>query len=363
MIGIGFGSGGSHTTYAVERGAGESLPVANEYGESIADARSPNSTASAIRWMVNVINSQPDDEICVWIGAAGFSGSSAPRIMEAFRPHLAELSPAGRSIEVYVANDAVSLLKAPPLNGAGVVAVVGTGSVVMGSHPRCLEGVVRRGGFEWLVSDEGSGVWMTLEAIRLLLRDIQARGSYSYYSPLLDRLCDYFGVGSLETSVIPETHRSLARADLLARVVSESRPDMKRRIAGFVYPHLFDLASVEPGRTRDPLAAEALSSSVRIIAEGVAEVSAELAAHTADNVNARERLTVVVAGNIAINPRYDHELKDAVSKLPYVHSVETIGDGARHFAQLAHRYAGAAKAEQIEIVRSFDPVHSVLKVL
>jgi N-acetylglucosamine kinase-like BadF-type ATPase len=135
MLGIGFGSGGSHITYAMDRGDGVIVPEANECGDSISDARGARSSAAAIRWIVDVIKSQPDDEICAWIGAAGFSGASAAGIRNAFASYLPEMQSANKNVEVLIANDAVSLLKAAPLSGSGVVAVVGTGSIVMGAHP------------------------------------------------------------------------------------------------------------------------------------------------------------------------------------------------------------------------------------
>lgn len=362
MLGIGFDSGGSHTTFALDRGHGEVAPEGNECAYSISDARGSRSTKEAISWMMRVIEAQPDDEICAWIGAAGFSGAGASAIRDAFEPHLAEIADWDKNVEILIANDAVSLLKAPPLSGQGIAAIVGTGSVVMGAHPACADGIVRRGGFEWLVSDEGSGVWMTLECIRLLLRDIQTLGSNGYHSPLLDRLCDYFGVESTFLATVPASHLPLARADLLARVVSESRPDLKKRIAGFVYPHLFDLASLQPGRPHDRLAAEVLSSSVRQIARDISSVSEELAAYTADNPNARDRIPVVVGGNIAKNPAYDVLLNTALSELKFVRSVTTVGDAAGRYAALAHRYVDASGREQRELARSFDPLHAVLKL-
>lgn len=98
-----------------------------------------------------------------------------------------------------------------------------------------------------MVSDEGSVVWMTLESIRLHLADIEARGPVDYHSALLDRLADHVGISESELSVIPSPHVALAKADLVARRMAESRMDAKRFVGRFVYPHIFDLASLEPG--------------------------------------------------------------------------------------------------------------------
>ena len=98
-----------------------------------------------------------------------------------------------------------------------------------------------------MVSDEGSVVWMTLESIRLHLADIEARGPVDYHSALLDRLADHVGISESELSDIPSSHVALAKADLVARRMAESRMDAKRFFGRFVYPHIFDLASLEPG--------------------------------------------------------------------------------------------------------------------
>jgi N-acetylglucosamine kinase-like BadF-type ATPase len=362
LLGIGFDSGGSHTTYALDRGYGTVALEANECSESISDARGERSTRAAISWIMRVISSQTEDDICAWIGAAGFSAASAANIRQMFEPHIGDLRASGRNVDILVANDGVSLLKSPPLSGSGLAAIVGTGSVVMGAHPSSSDGVVRRGGFEWLCSDEGAGVWMTLECIRALLKDIQAVGSNGYHSPLLDRLCDYFNVEAEYLTSLPNSHLQIARADLLARVVAEGRTDSKRRIAGFVYPHLFDLASLSPGRSHDRLAAEVISSSVRVIAQQIDEVSQELAAYTADRVNDRERLAVIVGGNIAKNPYYEMLLETAVSECKFVKSIDTVGDASQAFAGLARSYVEATGREQREYAKSFDPLHPVLKL-
>lgn len=178
--------------------------------------RGAESVAQAGEWIADVVASQDDDdEICVWIGVAGFSGATARGISERLGPSMRalgkQMEETDRQCEIFISNDAVALLKAPPLMGASVVAIVGTGSVVMGAHSACPDGVVKRGGYEWLVSDEGSGVWMTLESIRLLLSDIEARSPLDYHSALLDRLADHVGVSEAELADIAASHVALAK--------------------------------------------------------------------------------------------------------------------------------------------------------
>jgi N-acetylglucosamine kinase-like BadF-type ATPase len=368
MIGIGFDSGGTRTSYAIDAGDGPEKQIGSEAPVSIADARGELTSRAAIDWIVKVILDQDDDEIVVWIGAAGFSTSTAPAIERNFAGPLEELTEhletSGRYCEIYIANDAVSILKAPPLLGRGVAAIVGTGSVVLGAHPSCAQGVVKRGGLEWLVSDEGAGVWMTLQSVRLLVRDIQTRGSQDYHSVLLDRLADFLDISYEDTQHVPASHRAMAKADLIARKISISRADAKRFFAGFAYPHIFDLAVLEAGRPYDPIAAEVLQQSVKTIAEAVRSVSDTLAAHTADEPNRREKLPLVVGGNIAANPYYDQLLRAEISSnCRFIDSVTAIGDAAGTYARLSMHYMRADPRSRATIAHAFDPLHAVLRLL
>jgi N-acetylglucosamine kinase-like BadF-type ATPase len=368
MLGIGFDSGGTRTTYALAGADGLVEAVGNEAGYSIADARDPEALGAAVDWIMDVIEDQADDEIAVWISAAGFSSATAKAIKARFDPRIRSLARTcereERSVQILIANDGVGLLKAPPLNGAGVIAIVGTGSVVMGAHPDFPDGVVQRGGYEWVVSDEGSGVWMTLQSMRLVLRDIQEHGVRDYRSALLDRMADYFGVTDGDLGDIPMSHRSMARADAVARKMSESRADLKRSLARFVYPNIFDLASLESGRSHDRIAADVISQSVGVIVDSVRAVSDQLAAFTADEPNLRTAMPLIVGGNIAANPLYDQQLRVQVSATcRYISSVEAIGSAANSIARLALSFLQGREKERRQIARSLDPLHPVLQLM
>jgi N-acetylglucosamine kinase-like BadF-type ATPase len=367
MVGLGFNSGGTRTTYAIDLGDGPTRPPGSEIGDSLSSARGGDSTQAAINWIVDLILSQDSEEVVTWIGAAGFSASTAESVKHQFTPRLHDITAAadrGQHFEIFITNDAVAILKAPPLNGAGVAAIVGTGSVVMGFHPTCSEGVVKRGGFEWLVSDEGSGVWMTLETVRRLLHDIQEHGSEEYNSILLERLADYLGITVADTRHVPATHRALAKADLIARRISEDRHDTKRFLAHFAYPNIFDTAVLSAGNTsHDRIAAEVLRDSVRIIANHITYVADVLAAHTADEPNLRQKQPVVVGGSIASNPLYAGLLDSALSSSRSVQWIETIGDAADELAALSAAYLAASSAERSRIARSLDPLHPVLRLV
>lgn len=368
MLGMGFDSGGTRTTYAVVGEDGSIETIGNEAGYSIADARDPEALGAAIEWIMDVIDNQEDDEIAVWVSAAGFSAATAKAIKGRFDTRLRALTrrceQEDRTVQIFIANDGVSLLKAPPLNGAGVIAIVGTGSVVMGAHPDFPDGVIQRGGYEWMVSDEGAGVWLTLQSMRLVLRDIQERGVRDYHSALLDRLADYFGINDSDLGDIPLSHRSMARADAVARKMSEGRSDLKRSLARFVYPNIFDLASLESGRAHDRIAADVIAQSVGIIVDAVRSVSDRLAAYTADEPNLRTSMPLIVGGNVAANPLYDQQLRVQVaSNCRYINSVDALGSSATSLAQLAFNYIQGREKERRQIARSFDPLHPVMQLM
>lgn len=173
--------------------------------------------------------------------------------------------------------------------------------------------------------------------------------------------CD--SMPQLPRADVPPSHRGLARAELLAQVVSEGRLDAKRRIAGFVYPHLFDLAVLQAGHVHDRIAARVLASSVRTIVDDIGQVSEVLSAHTADAPNGREKLRLVVAGDIAAHPSYAQQLVAEVSKCSYIESIDNIGDASELYAALAWHYLEAPALEQRAIARSLDPLHTVTKLV
>jgi hypothetical protein len=292
------------------------------------------------------------------------STASQDAFDEAFDVPLREIRREGRDCEIFIANDAVSLCKSPPLHGKGVVAIVGTGSIVLGTHPLCADNVVRRGGYEWPTGDVGAGVWMTFESLKLVIEDIQAQGSTGYHSPLLDRLCDFFGVDSEAVAKVPGSHAALARTELVANVLAQSHgDDGKRHVANFVYPNLFDLAQNTVGHAHDPLAARVIASSVRQIVDDIAHVSATLAAFTDDHPNARERMPVLAAGSIANNPIYSQQLTAALSECAYVGPLVITGDSAQTFASLAMHYLRSDTRERKAMLRQLDAVHQVHRLI
>src|SRR5207249_12088884 len=91
MLGIGFDSGGTHTSVVLDRGRGPEMAQSNESGVSISNARGHRTLSAAAEWITDVISQHLDDDICAWIGAAGFSASTANTIAEAFAAPMNQL--------------------------------------------------------------------------------------------------------------------------------------------------------------------------------------------------------------------------------------------------------------------------------
>jgi N-acetylglucosamine kinase-like BadF-type ATPase len=366
MVGIGFDSGGTRTTVAIDRGSGPETVEENETVESISGARDIISVQRAISWMADKIEEIAHGRVAVWIGAAGYSAATASRIVDAFKTELDDRPRLrARNCTILLANDAISILKADPLRGRGVVAIVGTGSVVLGAHPACREGVIKRGGCEWMVSDDGAGVWMTLRCVALLLEDLQSEWASNRHSVLLDRLAEHLRVSVDETQHISPSRRALVMAELIARHLAEpTHTNIKRTLAQFVYPYLFDFARGE-GHPFDPVAKQVIKDSVRVIALQAQAVSDRLAASTADDPDRRDKLKMVVGGKIAANSYYEPLLESEIlnKTCASIESVRTIGDGSDWFSSLALSYLRADDTRKEEITRPLDELHSVARVL
>jgi glucosamine kinase len=94
---------------------------------------------------------------------AGAAGAEVPAARERLR---ALLERSYRGSRVIVVHDARLVLAAAGVD-EGIALVAGTGSV---AYARTADGrEARRGGWGWMVGDEGSGVWVAREATRLVM--------------------------------------------------------------------------------------------------------------------------------------------------------------------------------------------------
>lgn len=128
--------------------------------------------------------SDPADVGACVVGLAGASQYAAdPEIVRAFEQIWLA---AGLTCTVRVVSDIAVAFAAGTSRSAGTILVAGTGAVAAQIHDR--EPVVIRGGFGWLLGDDGSGFWIGRQAVRATLRALDGRAPLSLLSKLvLDR--------------------------------------------------------------------------------------------------------------------------------------------------------------------------------
>ena len=117
--------------------------------------------------------------------AAGITKISRAGVGERWGAMLRELFPKAK-VQV-VPDFRIAFYGAVP-TGVGVSALAGTGSVMYGENGDGR--AVRVGGRGWEYGDEGSGAWLTTEAIR---RTIRALDGMEETTPLCRAVCDYLG--------------------------------------------------------------------------------------------------------------------------------------------------------------------------
>jgi len=113
-------------------------------------------------------------------GAAGAEVPAARRRLEAL---LERMLPGCR---LSVVHDARLVLAAAGLD-AGIALVAGTGSVAYGRTPDGRE--AQRGGWGWMIGDDGSGAWITREAAREVMRRVDSGAQLGALGEALLRAC------------------------------------------------------------------------------------------------------------------------------------------------------------------------------
>lgn len=128
---------------------------------------------------------EPDKTVSV---VAGITKVSRAGVVERWEQALLRLFPHAK---VQVVPDFQIAFHGAVPGGVGVAALAGTGSVMYGEN--ALGESARVGGRGWEYGDEGSGTWLTTEAIR---RTIRAMDSIDGLSPLYTVICGHLGESS-----------------------------------------------------------------------------------------------------------------------------------------------------------------------
>ena len=115
---------------------------------------------------------------------AGAAGAEAPDARARLQDFLARRFPASR---ICVVHDSHLVLAAAGRD-AGIALIAGTGTVAYARSPDGRES--RRGGWGWLVGDEGGGVWITREAARLVMTRAESGAGIGPLGEALLAACD-----------------------------------------------------------------------------------------------------------------------------------------------------------------------------
>lgn len=113
---------------------------------------------------------------------AGVTGAGRPEIANTVRRLLAEIV----SGEIEVIGDVEIAFEDAFGSGPGVLVIAGTGSIAYGRN--AAGETVRAGGWGHTVSDEGSGYWIGLEAVKAALRENDAQRHSDLLSALMEAL-------------------------------------------------------------------------------------------------------------------------------------------------------------------------------
>ena len=145
---------------------------------------------------------------------AGAAGAEVPAARARLQALIESLLPGCRATVVH---DTRLVLAAAGLD-AGIVLIAGTGSV---AYARSADGrEARRGGWGWMVGDEGSAVWVTREAARLVMQRADEGADIGALGEALMRACS----AGEPVEMIEALHsmHEAARWASLARVVFET---------------------------------------------------------------------------------------------------------------------------------------------
>jgi N-acetylglucosamine kinase-like BadF-type ATPase len=232
----GVDAGGSRTTAVVLRADGSIL---RQHAESISIGTvGADAAGDVLSALLDCVRSWlPGDQLAY--GCVG--SSSTPVAMEAPYPKvlvkaIESRAPAGT---VLLTNDMVPMLYAPPVSGVGVVVSSGTGSSVLG---RDASGqLVKIGGHEHIVSDEGSAYSLGRAALRAAAHAIDGTGPPTILAELA---VGHFGM------TVPA----------LGRWLAENR-SMRATVAAFA-PVVLDASA-------DPVAGQIIESNAAALALGV----------------------------------------------------------------------------------------------
>jgi N-acetylglucosamine kinase-like BadF-type ATPase len=121
--------------------------------------------------------------------------------------------------KVVLVHDALAAYYAVTGGEPGVAVIAGTGAIAYGVNRRGVH--ARSSGWGWIIGDEGSGLWIALQALNAVARAYDGRGPST---SLLERIKEYYGLRDLLDIVTPiyrTRQLNISKLAGLAEVVNE----------------------------------------------------------------------------------------------------------------------------------------------
>jgi len=176
---VGVDGGGTGSRAMVMTVEGKEIGVAHG-PPALIDPSNPGGAAEAIGQTVGRAVAEAGLVLPARALWAGLAGAGRDGVREAVEIALRSMGLAG---EVGVGMDVEGAHQDAFGQGAGVLLVVGTGSMAWGRDPEGRE--VRVGGWGGLLGDEGGGYWLGLQGLRAVVRAADGRGGETLLSNTL----------------------------------------------------------------------------------------------------------------------------------------------------------------------------------
>lgn len=227
MTWIGVDGGGTRSRAVVGDGAGHELGAADG-GPGLIDPRDPAGAVQAVTVLVRAAVEAAADAGAelpargLWAGLAGSGNEAARAAVEA------ELQARGLADAVVVGSDVEAAHAAAFGEGAGMLLVVGTGSVVRAVDPRGR--VVKVGGWGALLGDEGSGYGIGLDGLRAVVRSEDGREPPTGLGGALLSATGVAGVTELPAWAARATKREIAALSVEVARVARSGDTVAARV-------------------------------------------------------------------------------------------------------------------------------------
>ena len=273
---IGVDGGGTRSRAVVGDGAGGELGAADG-GPGLIDPRDPEGAVRAVAALVRAAAGDEGAELPargLWAGLAGSGNEAARAAVEA------GLRAAGLADAVVVGSDVEAAHAAAFGEGAGMLLVVGTGSVVRAVDPRGR--VVKVGGWGALLGDEGSGYGIGLDGLRAVVRSEDGREPPTALGEALVSATGVAEVTELPAWTAHATKREVAALSVEVARVARSGDTVAARVIhralGEIRAHLEAVLARTAGWEGPPSVA-LVGGLVREggpLREAVAEMGAEL---------------------------------------------------------------------------------------